>query len=111
MSMSVALMSWKSLYSITVAGLVAHVSESAAALERLGRECTRSSTGQSTYERIYGENCHSSSYEHYSEFPVDNSRMRDSLVWHLVATNAYLNEPFDVVHSHDWLALCVMTQV
>ena len=57
MSLSVAILSWESLHSIAVGGPGAHVSESAAAPERQGRQVdvfTRTGPGRSRYERLHG---------------------------------------------------------
>lgn len=59
--MKTALLSWESLHSIPVGGIATHVTELAAALERLGHEVhvfTRMGSGQSHYERVHGVHYH-----------------------------------------------------
>ena len=113
MSLSVAILSWESLHSVSVGGLGAHVSELAAALERRGHEVhlfTRAGPGQASYKLINGVHYHRCPYDHHPDFLTDNARMCDSFVWHLAETEAFLDKPFDIVHGHDWLAVRAMVQ-
>ncbi len=112
--MRIAFLSWESKHSIAVGGLAEHVTELAVALCRQGHEThvfTRISDRQSGYECIDGVHYHRCPFESHPDFLVDNQRMCDSFVWHLVETESYLGAPFDIVHGHDWLSVRAMNRV
>ena len=112
--MRIAFLSWESKHSIAVGGLAEHVTELAAALHRQGHEThvfTRIGDRQSGYERIDGVHYHRCPFESHPDFLVENQRMCDSFVWHLVETESYLGAPFDIVHGHDWLSVRAMNRI
>ena len=112
--MRIALLSWETKHSIAVGGLAEHVTELADALCRRGHEVhvfTRVGERQSTYDCIDGVHYHRCPYETHPDFFVDNQRMCDSFVWHMIETESYLGARFDIVHGHDWLAVKAIAQV
>ncbi|MBU0717640.1 MAG: glycosyltransferase, partial [Planctomycetes bacterium] len=112
--MRIALLSWESKHSIAVGGLGEHVTELGTALCQRGHEVhvfTRIGDGQTGYDCIDGVHYHRCPFEPHADFLINIERMCDSLVWHLAEAESYLNEPFDVVHGHDWLTVQALTQL
>jgi glycosyltransferase involved in cell wall biosynthesis len=104
--MRIAMLSWECLHSICVGGVGVHVTELAAALERKGHEVhvfTRMGTGQPHYARIDGVHHHRCPFDLHPNFVVEVNNMCRSFVHHVFQTENYIG-PFDVIHSHDWLA-------
>jgi len=104
--MRIAMLSWESLHSISVGGVSAVVTETAAAIERKGHEVhvfTRMSNGQPTYERIDGVHYHRCPFRLQLNFVDEINDMCRSFVHHLFQTENYVGG-FDIVHAHDWLA-------
>ena len=104
--MRIAMLSWESLHSISVGGVSAVVTETAAAIERKGHEVhvfTRMSNGQPTYERIDGVHYHRCPFRLQHNFVDEINDMCRSFVHHLFQTENYVGR-FDIVHAHDWLA-------
>lgn len=104
--MRIAMLSWESLHSISVGGVSAVVTETAAAIERKGHEVhvfTRMSNGQPTYERIDGVYYHRCPFRLQHNFVDEINDMCRSFVHHLFQTENYVGG-FDIVHAHDWLA-------
>jgi glycosyltransferase involved in cell wall biosynthesis len=100
------MLSWESLHSISVGGVSAVVTETAAAIERKGHEVhvfTRMSNGQPTYERIDGVYYHRCPFRLQHNFVDEINDMCRSFVHHLFQTENYVGG-FDIVHAHDWLA-------
>jgi glycosyltransferase involved in cell wall biosynthesis len=100
------MLSWECLHSICVGGVGVHVTELAAALERKGHEVhvfTRMGPGQSHYARIDGVHHHRCPFDLHPNFVNEVNNMCRSFVHHVFQTENYIG-PFDVIHSHDWLA-------
>lgn len=111
--MRIAMLSWESMHSIAVGGLAPHVTELAGGLARRGHHIhvyTRVGPQQASYDFIDGVHYHRCPYQAHPDFLVDVGRMCNSFVWHLGETEHYLNQPFDVVHGHDWLSTWALAQ-
>lgn len=112
--MKIALLSWESLHSIRVGGIAPHITELAAALERRRHDVhvfTRIGEGQSRYERIDGVHYHRCPFESDPDFVTSMGRMSDSFAWHLGEVEAGSEQPFDIVHGHDWLVAKALCQI
>lgn len=104
--MRIAMLSWESLHSIRVGGMAPHVTELAAALQRLGHDVhvfTRMGEGQSRYDLVEGVHYHRCPFEPHPEFAPYVSRMCGAFHDRLRAAEEFYGLPFDVVHGHDWL--------
>jgi len=81
--MRIALLSWEALHSVSVGGVAVHVTELAAALERLGHEVhvyTRLRwPGDWHYDRIHGVHYHRVPYNGHPDLieDVDNMDLGD----------------------------------
>jgi glycosyltransferase involved in cell wall biosynthesis len=112
--MLIALLCWESLHSISVGGVGVHVTELAAALERKGHEVhvfTRMGHGQQHYERIHGVHYHRCPFRLHSNFIEEINDMCRSFVYHVLRTEDYMGNHFDIVHAHDWLASNAMVWI
>jgi glycosyltransferase involved in cell wall biosynthesis len=112
--MRIAFLAWESKHSVAIGGLAEHVTELAGALCRRGHEVhvfTRLGERQGGYDCIDGVHYHRCPFASHPDFLLENERMCDSFVWHLVETESYLGSPFDIVHGHDWLAVRAIAQV
>ncbi|HLI83850.1 MAG TPA: glycosyltransferase family 4 protein [Bryobacteraceae bacterium] len=108
--MKIAILSWESLHSISVGGIATHVTELAAALERLGNEAhvfTRQGPGQLHYQLIEGVHYHRCPFELNPNFVEEVNNMCRSFVHHVFEAENF-SGPFDVIHAHDWLAANAM---
>jgi glycosyltransferase involved in cell wall biosynthesis len=106
--MRIALMSWESLHSIQVGGVAAHVSELAHGLRTRGHIVdvfTRLDGRQRKYECIEGVHYHRCPFDPNAEFGAYVDRMCDSFVARLAEAEAFYDQPFDVVHAHDWMCV------
>ncbi len=111
----IALLSWESLHSISVGGIGAHVTQLAAALERLGHEVhvfTRKGwDAHDHYDCIHGVHYHRVPYHGHSNFIEDVNNMCRSFVSSVFHTEDYMGAHFDVVHAHDWLTSNAMVWI
>lgn len=108
--MRIAMLSWESLHSVAVGGVVAHVTELAAALARIGHDVhvfTQMSPEQRYYDEIHGVRYHHCAYPRHSEFVDEVNNMCRALVERLHIVEDMVG-PFDVVHAHDWLTANAM---
>lgn len=106
--MRVALMSWESHHSIHVGGVAAHVSELALALQARGHDVhvfTRLDTGQRQYDCVGGVHYHRCPFDPNVDFAGYVDRMCDSMFARLAEAEAFYDQPFDVVHGHDWMCI------
>ena len=113
--MRIAMFSWETLHSISVGGVAVHVTELAAALQRLGHEVhvfTRMAfSGHWQYEQIYGVHYHRVPYAGCADIVDDVNSMCRSFVASAYQVEDYMGAPFDVVHAHDWLASNAMVWI
>jgi glycosyltransferase involved in cell wall biosynthesis len=63
---------------------------------------------QSRYELIDRVHYHRCPFDPHPDFVTYVQRMNDSFVWHFAETEAFHGRAFDVVHTHDWLAVPAM---
>lgn len=114
MKLRIALFSWESLHSIAVGGLGVHVTELAAALERLGNEVhvfTRRGPNQGMYSLIDGV------HYHRVDFAFDSDLIREltvnmarSMVDRFYEVeNVFGN--FDIIHGNDWHVVTVLDEL
>ncbi len=104
--MRIGLFSWESLHSIAVGGVGAHVTELAAGLQRHGHDVhvfTRQGPGQPHYECIHGVHYHRCTFPLSANFVDEINNMCRAFVHECFAVEDHIG-PFDVIHSHDWLA-------
>jgi len=104
--MRIALMSWESLHSIQVGGLAAHVSELARAMQARGHDVhvfTRLDAGQRRYQCIEGVHYHRCPFDPHVGFSTYVDRMCDSMLARLAEAEVFYDQPFDIVHGHDWM--------
>ena len=112
--MRIALFAWESLHSVAVGGVAVHVTELAAALERLGHEVhvfVRLGAGQTTYAVIDGVHYHRCPIELHPDFVTEMNNLGNVLAYFMGETEAYQGGHFDIVHAHDWLCAKGLTQV
>jgi glycosyltransferase involved in cell wall biosynthesis len=111
--MRIALMSWESLHSIQVGGVAAHVSELANSLHARGHDVdlfTRMDAGQRKYECIGGVHYHRCAFDPNVAFDAYVDRMCDSMVARVAEAETFYDEPFDIVHAHDWMCVRALTK-
>lgn len=111
--MKVALVSWESLHSIAVGGIAPHVTELAAALNRIGHEVhvfTRRGPAQRSDEAIEGVQYHRCTYDRNPNFITEMDNMCRSLAHHLFKTED-ASGPFDLVHGHDWMTANALAEI
>lgn len=111
--MRVALLSWESLYSISVGGLAPHVTRLAEALYRHGNEVhifTRKGQDQKQSEKINGVVYHRCNFDKSSNFVTEISNMCNSFSYNFFETVKDYGK-FDVVHGHDWLTVNALSQI
>ncbi|MEK7868606.1 MAG: glycosyltransferase, partial [Candidatus Omnitrophota bacterium] len=105
--MRIAIFSWESMHSICVGGVGVHVTELACGLERKGNEVhvfTRAgNSDQAWYECIHGVHYHRCYFNQSADFIEEINNMCRSFVDAFFQTES-VTGPFDVIHSHDWLA-------
>ncbi len=112
--MRIGMFSWESLYSISVGGVAAHVSELASALSRLGHEVhifTRNSGSQKEHEKIPD-----GVWEHRCIFNGDPDFVQymDNMCNAMVGCFDYVEDKvgrFDILHAHDWHTVNAMTNL
>lgn len=113
-SLSIALLSWESAYSIAVGGLAMHVTELAGALHGRGHRVhvfTRTGPGQAAYDCIGGVHYHRCAFDpNTSDFVEYAERMGDSFI-HDLRVMEQLIGPFDIVHGHDWLSTHALRRI
>jgi glycosyltransferase involved in cell wall biosynthesis len=106
----VALLSWESLHSISVGGVAQHVTELAAALERIGHDVhvfTRMAPGQRYYDWIDGVHYHRCPHPTHHDFVDEVNDMCRAFVERVFVVED-MGGAFDVVHAHDWLTANAM---
>ncbi len=111
--MRIALLSWESLHSIPVGGVASHVSELAAALQRLGNEVhvfTRMGGGQRWYEVIDGVHYHRCPFDLNPNFVEEMNNMCHSFAYHFFQTEDVAGN-FDIVHGHDWMTVNALAEI
>jgi len=112
-AMRIAMFSWESLHSVSLGGIAQHVTELAAALERLGHEVhvfTRRGEGQQDVEVVYGVTYHRVSLDPNGKDFVDAmGDMCNAMVWAFGATQSRIGK-FDICHAHDWMTCKAMVQ-
>jgi glycosyltransferase involved in cell wall biosynthesis len=113
--MRIALLSWEALHSISVGGVAVHVTELAAALERVGHEVhvyTRLRwPGDWHYDRVHGVHYHRVPYGGHPDLIEDADNMCRAFVGAVFSTEDYMGAHFDIVHAHDWLAANAMVWI
>uniref|UniRef100_A0A7S1TI75 Glycosyltransferase subfamily 4-like N-terminal domain-containing protein n=1 Tax=Compsopogon caeruleus TaxID=31354 RepID=A0A7S1TI75_9RHOD len=110
----IALLAWECLHTVAVGGVAPHVTELAAGLERRGHEVhvfARTGAGQKPFERIDGVYIHRIAFELCSDFVRECENMCNAMVHFLGETEAFMNQHFDIVHCHDWLAAQALLNV
>lgn len=112
--MRLALLSWESLHSIAVGGVANHVTELAAALQRLGKHeihvFVRTGANQPPYEVIYGVHYHRCPMDLNPDFVTEMNNMCNSLIWHMQRVEDQQGWRFDIVHGHDWMCAKAIVQ-
>mmetsp|Transcript_25978 Transcript_25978/g.42627 ORF Transcript_25978/g.42627 Transcript_25978/m.42627 type:complete len:404 (-) Transcript_25978:380-1591(-) len=111
--LSIALLSWESLYSVAVGGVAAHVTELAAGLQRKGHEVhvfVRMGENQQPYEVIHGVHVHRVAISLHADFVTEMDMMGNSMMWSIGETESFMNRKFDIVHGHDWLVVKCLVQ-
>ncbi|MFZ2071573.1 MAG: glycosyltransferase family 4 protein [Halobacteriota archaeon] len=111
--MRIALFSWESLHSIAVGGVASHVTELAAALQRLGNEVhvfTRMANGQIHYEVIDGVHYHRCPFNLNSQFMAEMDNMCHSFAYHFFRTEN-VSGTFDIIHGHDWMTANALAEI
>jgi glycosyltransferase involved in cell wall biosynthesis len=104
------MLAWESLHSHPVGGVAQHVTELAAAMERIGHEVhvfTRMAPGQRHHDWIDGVRYHRCPYPGHPEFVDDVNNMCRAFVERMFIVEDMVGE-FDIVHAHDWLAANAM---
>ena len=87
--MRIALFSWESLHSVAVGGVASHVTELAAALQRMGNEVhvfTRMGHGQQWYAVIDGAHYHRCPFDLNPNFIAEMNNMCHSFAYHFFQT-------------------------
>ncbi|MDF2954418.1 MAG: Glycosyltransferase involved in cell wall bisynthesis [Candidatus Alkanophagales archaeon MCA70_species_2] len=113
LEMRIAMFSWESLHSIKVGGVAVHVTELAAALERLGNEVhvfTRMGHGQPQYEVIDRVHYHRCPFDLNSNFVGEMNNMCRSFAWHFFETENIAGH-FDIIHGHDWMTANALAEI
>ncbi|MEM5815680.1 MAG: glycosyltransferase family 4 protein [Candidatus Aenigmatarchaeota archaeon] len=112
--MRIAFFSWESLHSIACGGLAVHVTELAAALQRLGHEVhvfTRIGNNQSLYQNIDGVHYHRCPFNFDRNFIYEMSNnMCKSMAYYFFETENYIGK-FDIVHGHDWHVVMALDEI
>lgn len=104
--MRIGLFAWESLHSIPVGGVGVHVTELAAALQRRKHEVhvfTRQGAGQPVYSDVQGVHYHRCPFPLTPNFVDEVNNMCRAFVKAAFEVESFTG-PFDIVHSHDWLA-------
>ena len=113
--MRIAMLTWESLHSVSAGGVAVHVTELAAALERLKHEVhvfTRMAfPGHWQYERIQGVHYHRVPYSGCADIVDDANNMCRAFVTSVFQAEDYMGAHFDIVHAHDWLASNAMVWI
>jgi glycosyltransferase involved in cell wall biosynthesis len=111
--MRIALFSWESLHSIAVGGVAPHVTELAAALERIGNEAhlfTRIGNGQPLYEVKDGVHYHRCPFDQDPNLIHGMDNMCRSFAHHFFETED-VSGSFDIVHGHDWMTANALAEI
>jgi glycosyltransferase involved in cell wall biosynthesis len=111
--MRIALFSWESLHSIAVGGVAPHVTELAAALQRMGNEVhvfTRMGNGQQHYEVIDGVHYHRCPFNLNPDFMMEMNNMCRSFAYHFVQIEN-VSGTFDIIHGHDWMTANALAEL
>jgi glycosyltransferase involved in cell wall biosynthesis len=108
--MRVAILSWESLYTISVGGVGVHVAELAAALAQQGHEVhvfTRIRQDQPPYQQIGAVHYHGCPFSLQRDFVAEINDLCRSMVHRVFQTEDFAGA-FDVIHAHDWLTANAM---
>jgi len=111
--MRIALFSWESLHSIAVGGVAAHVTELAAALQRMGNEVhvfTRMGHGQTHYAVIDKVHYHRCPFDLNPNFIAEMNNMCHSFAYHFSQTEN-VSGTFDLIHGHDWMTANALAEI
>lgn len=111
--MRIAFFSWESLHSIPVGGISPHVTELAAAMERLGHDVhvfTRIGDNQSIYEVIDGVHYHRCPFNSHPDSIQEMNNMCKSMVHYFYETEAVAGH-FDIIHGHDWHVVNALDEI
>jgi glycosyltransferase involved in cell wall biosynthesis len=111
--MRIALFSWESLHSIAVGGIAPHVTELAAALERIGNEIhvfTRIGNGQPLYEVKDGVHYHRCPFDQDPNFIQGMNNMCRSFAHYFFETEK-VSGSFDIIHGHDWMTANALAEI
>lgn len=112
--MRIAIFSWESLHSIPVGGLGVHVTELAAALQRIGNEVhvfTRIGNNQKVYEIIDGVHYHRCPFAwDTNNFVWEMDNMCKSMVYYFFEAEKEFGN-FDVIHGHDWHVVNALDEI
>lgn len=112
--MRIAIFSWESIHSILVGGLGVHVTELAAALQRMGNEVhvfTRIGWGQRVYEVIDGVHYHRCPFAwDPGNFIWEMNNMCRSMVYYFFEAEKEFGH-FDVIHGHDWHVVNALAEI
>jgi len=111
--MRIALFSWESLHSIAVGGVAAHVTELAAALQRIGNEVhvfTRMGHGQTYHVVIDGVHYHRCPFDLNPNFITEMNNMCHSFAYHFFQTENVAGT-FDLIHGHDWMTANALAEL
>jgi glycosyltransferase involved in cell wall biosynthesis len=113
--MRIAMLAWESLHSIALGGVAVHVTELAAALQRLGHEVhvfTRMGwPGHWHYDSIFGVHYHRVPYNGSHDIVDDSDNMCRAFVHAVFQAEDYMGAPFDIIHAHDWMAANAMVWI
>jgi glycosyltransferase involved in cell wall biosynthesis len=104
------MLSWESLHSTAVGGVAAHVTELAAALNRMGHEThvfTRMAPGQRYHDWIDGVHYHRCMHPTHHELVDEANNMCRAMVERVYVVEDMVGR-FDIVHAHDWLTANAM---
>jgi glycosyltransferase involved in cell wall biosynthesis len=111
--MRIALLSWESMHSIAVGGVAPHITELAAALDRIGHEVhvfTRAGQGQPQHEIVDGVQYHRCPFDFDSNFVTEMNNMCHSFAYHLFKAEDR-SGTFDIVHGHDWMTVNALAEI
>jgi glycosyltransferase involved in cell wall biosynthesis len=112
--MKIAIFSWESLHSIPVGGLGVHVTELAAALQRMGNEVhvfTRIGQNQKIYEVVDGVHYHRCPFAFSSNFVYEMTHNMCKSLAHYFFESENYGGAFDIIHGHDWHVVCALDEI
>ena len=113
-SMKIALCAWESLHSIAVGGVAPHVTELAAGLCRRGHEVhlyTRANEMGGSHTVVDGVHVHKVPIDLDSDLVNECNNMCNAFTYFLRQSEHHMQQSFDIVHCHDWLAAKALVQL